>query len=113
MRSCRSRHLRSIAVASVLLALAGNGCGTTRTQSEPTAAAGPPTIEVARVLEQPIDVTLTLPGELNPYQMVAIYPRVTGFVRTLNVDRGSRVRRGELIALLEAPELVAQRSEAQ
>ena len=57
--------------------------------------------------------TLSLPGELNPYQTVAIYPRVTGFVKTIRVDRGSRVRAGELLAALEAPELVAQRAEAQ
>jgi RND family efflux transporter MFP subunit len=44
---------------------------------------------------------------------VAIYPKVTGFVKTIRVDRGSRVRTGELMAELEAPELVAQRAEAQ
>ena len=49
-------------------------------------------IDVVRVVEQPLDVTLSLPGELTPYQTVAIYPRVTGFVKTIRVDRGSRVR---------------------
>ena len=38
---------------------------------------------------------------------------MTGFVKTIRVDRGSRVRAGELLAQLEAPELVAQRAEAQ
>ena len=66
-----------------------------------------------RVVEQPLDVTLSMPGELDPYQTVAIYPRVTGFVKTIGVDRGSRVRAGELLAELEAPELAAQRAEAQ
>ena len=59
------------------------------------------------------NVTLSLPGELTPYETVAVYPRVTGFVKTIRVDRGSRVRAGELMAVLEAPELVAQRAEAQ
>jgi RND family efflux transporter MFP subunit len=54
-----------------------------------------------------------MPGELTPYQTVAIYPRVTGFIKTIQVDRGSRVRAGDLLVLLEAPELTAQRSEAQ
>jgi RND family efflux transporter MFP subunit len=44
---------------------------------------------------------------------VAIYPRVTGFVKAVNVDRGSSVRAGDLLATLEAPELLAQRAEAQ
>jgi RND family efflux transporter MFP subunit len=54
-----------------------------------------------------------LPGELQPYEVVAIYPKVTGFVEWIGVDRGSRVRNGQLIIRLVAPELVAQRSEAQ
>jgi RND family efflux transporter MFP subunit len=68
---------------------------------------------VVRVVERPISVTLSMPGELDPYEAVAIFPKVTGFVRTIRVDRGSRVRAGETLALLEAPELVAQRAEAQ
>jgi membrane fusion protein, multidrug efflux system len=81
--------------------------------TEKTAPAGPPTLEVVKVVEQPLNVTLSLPGELNPYQTVALYARVTGFVKTIRVDRGSRVRAGEQIAVLEAPELGAQRAEAQ
>jgi len=54
-----------------------------------------------------------LPGELVPYETVDIYPKVTGYVKWIGVDRGSRVKPGELIAQLEAPELVAQRAEAQ
>jgi RND family efflux transporter MFP subunit len=42
-----------------------------------------------------------------------MFPRVTGFVKAVNVDRGSKVRAGQLLASLEAPELVAQRAEAQ
>jgi RND family efflux transporter MFP subunit len=80
---------------------------------EPVAAAGPPVLDVVRVVQQPIDVVLAMPGELNPYETVAVYPKVTGFVKSIRVDRGSRVRSGELMAELEAPELVAQRAEAQ
>jgi len=74
-------------------------------------AAGPPTITTVRVTEQALDVQL--PGELRAYQSVDIFPRVTGFVKTVVVDRGSRVRAGDVLATLEAPELVAQRAEAQ
>jgi len=56
---------------------------------------------------------ISLPGELQPYEVVAIYPKVTGFVDWIDVDRGSRVRNGQLIIRLVAPELTAQRSEAQ
>lgn len=104
------------ALGSVLLlvgTVACGGGGSTPAGTAATSAAGPITIDIVRVVEQPLDVQLSLPGELTPYQSVAIYPRVTGFVKTVSVDRGSLVRAGDVIAILEAPELVAQRSEAQ
>ena len=107
--------MKTIGAVFLLLGLAA--CGGTSAvpadKSEKTAPAGPPTIEVVRVVERPLDATLSLPGELTPYQTVAIFPRVTGFVKTIGVDRGSSVRAGALIAVLEAPELAAQRAEAQ
>jgi membrane fusion protein (multidrug efflux system) len=66
-----------------------------------------------RIVQQPVNVMLSMPGELDPYETVAIYPKVTGFIKTIRVDRGSRVHAGELLAVLEAPEVVAQRAEAQ
>ena len=54
-----------------------------------------------------------LPAQLTPYEQVDIYPKVTGFVETVTVDRGSRVRRGQVLVKLTAPELVSQRSQAE
>jgi membrane fusion protein, multidrug efflux system len=48
-----------------------------------------------------------------PYEVVAVYPKVTGFVDWIGVDRGSLVKTGQLIARLVAPEIVSQRAEAQ
>jgi RND family efflux transporter MFP subunit len=105
---------RARVTLSVLVCLALTACrGNTPAQTVKAAPAGPPAIEVVNVVQQPLDVTLSLPGELTPYQTVALYARVTGFVKTIRVDRGSRVRAGEPIAVLEAPELVAQKSEAR
>jgi RND family efflux transporter MFP subunit len=81
--------------------------------SDKTGPERPPTIEVVTVVERPLDVTLSLPGELTPYETVALYSRVDGFVKTIRVDRGSRVKAGELIAVLEAPELGARKAESQ
>jgi RND family efflux transporter MFP subunit len=104
-------------LAVLLLAALVVGCGRGRAATDSPAAsqapAAPPAIEVARVVERPLAVTLDMPGELEPYQEVAIVPRVTGYVKTIRVDRGSRVRAGELLAQLEAPELLAQRAEAE
>ena len=99
--------------ALVVLGIAACGGRDDSTQSPATVHGEASTIEVTRVIEQPVDVTLSMPGQLDPYQSVAIYPKVTAFVKAIRVDRGSRVRAGELMADLEAPELVAQRAEAQ
>ena len=106
---------RARAMYGALSALLMAGChgNTTAQAPEKTAPAGPLTVEVVKVVEQPLNVTLSLPGELTPYQTVALYARVTGFVKRIAVDRGSRVRAGEQLAVLEAPELGAQRGEAQ
>jgi membrane fusion protein (multidrug efflux system) len=71
------------------------------------------TVNVTEVVSLEMNRQVRLPGELQPYQDVAIYARVPGFVETINVDRGSVVRRGQLLARLRAPELDAQRSEAE
>jgi RND family efflux transporter MFP subunit len=96
-----------------LLALSACRGGAPAQTIQQVAPAGPPTIEVVKVVEQPLNVTLSLPGELAPYQTVALYARVTGFVKTIAVDRGSRVLAGQQLAVLDAPELDAQKSEAQ
>jgi RND family efflux transporter MFP subunit len=106
----RARGIFAVASWLTLTACRGSAPAQTTEKAGPTAL---PAIEVVKVVEQPLEVTLSLPGELNPYQTVALYSRVTGFVKAIQVDRGSRVRAGEQIAVLDAPELVAQKSEAQ
>src|SRR5439155_5619929 len=106
------RGLAALEIAcAVLLMACSRESATARTDA--AQPAGPPTIEIVRVVQRSVDVTLEMPGELDPYEAVAVFPKVTGFVKDIRVDRGSSVRRGQLMAELEAPELVAQRAEAQ
>jgi len=100
---------------TVLIVLCATACSGGKTAAPPVTTSRParPSVEIAKVTERRIDSSLTMQGELNPYESVAIYPKVTAFLKTIRVDRGSRVRKGELIAQLEAPELTSQRSEAQ
>ena len=46
-----------------------------------------------------------LPGQLAAYQEVSIFPKVNGYVNKVNVDIGSKVKAGQLLMTLEAPEL--------
>jgi membrane fusion protein, multidrug efflux system len=82
-----------------------------------SAKAAPPDpsskVQVTKIVSQKLEMMVHLPGEIEPYEDVAVFPKVTGFVKSITVDRGSHVKAGELIAQLEAPELVAQRSETE
>lgn len=109
--SSRIRGASVVILSAVALSACGGGSAPAGQPAQP--AAGPPTMDVVRIVEQPVDVTLSMPGELDPYQEVAIYSKLTAFVKTIGVDRGSRVRAGQLLATLEAPEIAAERSEAQ
>ena len=108
MRSC-------FLVFGFSLILGGcNGSAVQQSQTKQAADAGvPQQIAVASVESQKLDTTLTLPGQISPYEVVDVYPKVTGFVDTILVDRGSHVRTGELIIRLSAPELVAQSTQAE
>lgn len=114
MNALPSRRTALFGVACVGLSLWVPGCGAGG--SAPAGRAGQPaaaTVDVVRVVRQPVDVILSMPGQLDPYESVAIYPKATGFVRRIRVDRGSRVRAGDVLVELEAPEFQAQRAEAQ
>ncbi len=112
----KGRHVPPVAFAVTLSACAAS-CGGTSTGAQHAAPAGAPAtsaaVEVALVTRQALKATVPLPGELQPYESVPMFPKVNGFVRSIAVDRGSRVKAGQLIIRLEAPELVAQRAEAQ
>lgn len=106
------------AAALVLSIAACVSCGPSRGNVSPPGASAASAVaalrvEVVKVVSKKLSLTLRFPGELQPYQVVAIYPRVTGFVKWIGVDRGSHVKGGETIARLEAPEIVAQRAEAE
>ena len=72
-----------------------------------------PTVAVAKVTSKKLSITTRLPGELQAYEVVAVFPKVTAYVDSISVDRGSRVKAGQLMARLVAPEVAAQRAEAQ
>lgn len=72
------------------------------------AAPGPPAAEVAVVQRGDIDQVLTLAGQFQPYQVIDVHPKVSGFIRHIYVDIGDPVRMGQTLAVLEVPELKAQ-----
>lgn len=81
--------------------------------AEKPAPAPPAALETVAAISDNPTYTLTLPGELLPYEQVLVYPKVKGFIKKIYADRGSRVKKGQLLAVLEAPELSQQFLSAQ
>lgn len=73
----------------------------------------PVPVDVVPVSSQLLEGTIPLPGELLPFLSVDLSPKITGIVEFVNVDRGTRVKKGDVLIELNAPELHAQRREAE
>ena len=64
-----------------------------------------PSYTLATVQKGGVSTTIKLPGQLVAFQEVSILPKVNGYVKTVLVDIGSRVNKGDLLMVMEAPEL--------
>jgi RND family efflux transporter MFP subunit len=63
---------------------------------------------VAIAKRAPIGNTFSVAGEFLPYQEIEVHAKVAGYIRKINVDIGDRVKTGQVLAVLEVPELVAE-----
>lgn len=70
-------------------------------------------VEMATVETHAADRTVSLPAELQPYLQAEIEARVPGYIERVLVDRGSAVKRGQLLVELSAPELAADSAAAE
>ena len=81
-------------------------------KEEPEATEHVVTVDVAPVLTSPISLKVTAEALLYPLQQAAIVPKISGPVKKFYVDRGSRVREGQLLAELENRDLASTAAES-
>jgi RND family efflux transporter MFP subunit len=72
-----------------------------------------PAIEVFALQEGKINSKMRVPGELVSFRDVDLYAKVSSFCKQLYVDVGTEVKEGQLLALMEAPEIVSQLASAR
>jgi RND family efflux transporter MFP subunit len=68
---------------------------------------------VVAVVRGHLASSLSVAGQFQPYQQVDLHAKVSGYIRWIKVDIGDRVRQGEVLAMLEVPELQNQVEGAQ
>jgi len=94
----------SLAVGTMTAAvLAANACS--RPRAEGTASTELPTVAVARVTRGDVAQVLTVTADFRPFQEIDVHAKVAGYLKSINVDVGDRVHAGQLLAVLEIPEL--------
>lgn len=67
-----------------------------------------PTLRTAEAKREDGPVSLTLPATTAPFDSARLYARATGYVAERRVDIGSRVKKGDLLLRIGAPDLNAQ-----
>jgi multidrug efflux pump subunit AcrA (membrane-fusion protein) len=113
------RSLLTAGTAAVLLAAVVVGYGfTNRAQSKQevvdwTNAQSIPTVALAQITPGTPSQTLTLPGNIQPYNKAAIFARVNGYLKSWEHDIGSPVKAGQVLASVDAPDLDQQLGQAK
>jgi len=98
-----------VAIALVAVCVgAADGCGHSGGSSASASADVAPRAAVVQVRRAPLSNTLSIAGEFLPYQEVELHAKVAGYIRNINVDIGDHVHKGQVLAVLEIPELTAQ-----
>jgi len=72
-----------------------------------------PTVAVALPNAKALDANIDLPGRLEAYSRAPIFARVNGYLKSWNVDIGARVKAGQVVAEIDAPDLDQQLLQAR
>jgi RND family efflux transporter MFP subunit len=107
-RIMRKRTSFILAIGMALPAMLGVVSCRARGKNSEANAAEIPSAIVAPVTRGTITHTLNLAGQFQPYQVVDVHAKVSGYIRHIYVDIGDKVHQGEVLAVLEVPELDAQ-----
>ena len=95
--------IRSIILALTVLFI--YACDSEKKESASTSVAD--SVEVFTLKKEAVSKTFSLPAELLPWERAEVYAKVEGYVRELKADIGDRVRKNDVLIILDAPEVTA------
>jgi len=94
--------------SSIIISLLLVSCSNNDTKAPVSApASAKPAVELITLQAGKVSIKLTLTGEIIPNDRANIYARTAGYVKDVKVDIGSKVSKGQVLCILEAPELKA------
>ena len=98
---------RSAVLLTFLLAATAAGCGGSH-KAEADSPENIPSAAVVKVSRHNLSSNLEIASDFQPYQEIEVYAKVSGYIQKLYVDWGTHVKQGQLLAVLEIPELEEQ-----
>jgi len=101
---------RAILTGLMAACLVLSACARTEGESPPPAAVPPTEVHTIRLGTGPITRSIVLPAQVIPLQQATLYAKVSGYLKTINVDKGDKVAAGAVLARIEIPELAAARA---
>jgi RND family efflux transporter MFP subunit len=115
----RPHLLLTIGLVALLAAgaIAANGLISRARSSQDVAtwtnAQAIPAVALAKIARGAAEQTLILPGNIQPYSKAAIYARVSGYLNSWQQDIGAHVAAGQVLALIDTPDLDQQLAQAK
>jgi RND family efflux transporter MFP subunit len=103
-----------ILIAALAVAISCSSCSKTQNaQAEDIKPSEAPTVAVAKAGTENLAHDMVLTAEFKPYQEIDVMAKVAGYVKKINVDVGDHVQEGQLLAVIEIPEMADDASRAQ
>jgi len=110
----RQNQIISAALSALAIALVSLWSSCSGDADKRVHASGPAlTVGVTKVIKKSLGRDITLSSELVPFQEIDVYAKESGYVKKLMVDYGTHVKSGQIMAILEIPELEAQLTQDQ
>jgi len=91
----------------ILSLLTGGLLASCQSKPAPKTSVEIPALQTFKLNSGSLNTNMSIPGELRPFQTVDLYAKVNGFVKTMAIDIGSQVHKGQLLMVLDAPEMTA------
>jgi RND family efflux transporter MFP subunit len=102
----------SLLFSSILFILIASSCSSP-VSNNPNPAEPAVNVQTMVLTTGSQSAPVTIPGQLLSYNSVDLYAKENGYVKTLYADIGTKVKKGQLLVVLEAPELLSQYHQAQ
>jgi membrane fusion protein, multidrug efflux system len=107
-----------VALAGIAASTIFSACGSGETKAENRTAVAPAPVvnaarEVVSLTKEKLSTSFTSPGELIAFQQVDLYAKEVSFVKKIYVDVGSKVKAGQLLVSMDAPEISTRLAAAE